>query len=1491
MVKASLQHRQVTLSILAIVFAFGIYSLLTMPRREDPKMTMPQGLVVTYYPGATAAQVEKQVTRKIEQCLFQFEEVRKVKTYSTSRDGVSVITVALNDNVKKPDVFWSKLNHQLIVTKNTDLPSGIRGPVVNSGFGDTEAMLIAIESKQATYRQLRDYCQFLEDRLSTIPTTGKIKRLGDQKEQITIYFDSDKLSQYGISLQQIINVLKSQNVVGPTGEVQTESNSVSLYTNGYYDTQSEIANQIVGTSKTGEVVRLGDIATTVREYAEPTSSIKVNGNKAVIVAVQMNEGNNIVVFGKEVNRKLTEVSKLLPSNVKLTIIVNQPALVNENISHFLKEFLLSIIAVIIVVVFMLPFRIAAVAATAIPMTIAVTFAVLHVFGIELHQVSLSSMIVVLGMVVDDAIVVADNYVELLDNGIDRWTAAWRSATELIIPVLTATITIIAAFVPMLVISGVIGEFIRDLPLTVSVSLLSSFVVSMVMTPMLCYAFIKKGLKSSVDVDHRKQKWSLLTIMQTWYNIAIEWSARHQKITAFRTILTIVLTFIILAFAVRQKFFPYAERNQFSIELWMPTGTKYEVTKQAALRLENMIKNDSRITSYAVFAGTSAPRVYYNFSPEFSATNYAQLLINTQNSKATERLAKELEQKIDTLIPEGFVQVKLMQQGQTLKAPVEVRIYGDDINTLRRLGERVKDIIRHSKGSYQVRDDFMQDYYGISIDLKNEASRLGFTTDNIAKLLYTNMNGTVVSTMYEEDNPIDIVLRSDVSKRENIETIQDVYLESPATGESVPLRQIAELTPKWQTGRIMHRDGMRCLTVRSETTDGVLASQLLTIIRSDIEKIILPEGYKIEFGGEYANKTDVLGQMILALVVGLILIFIIIILQFKSLKETAIIMFTILLSYFGAICGLAITHYDFGFMAFMGLISLAGIVCRNAIILLDYTNVLISRGIDIRTAAIEAGKRRLRPVFLTAMAAAVGVTPMILSGSSLWGPLATVIACGVIWSMFMDFFTVPILYMVFIKPKDVTKKYPDNKISFQNLTNTKIAETVACLLCLFLLAPKIYANESAVKYSLQEMTALAVNNNHLLKAKKIAIQEKKEKLNEDKVQYCPDIRLTGSYQYNQNVPIMTFAKGSFGAIPLQDPRSPTGITYSPSPAEDKNVAIGDNNTSRAGVIVYQPLLEIPEIHAGVKAAETDVEVSIIEQKKAIQQIKQSVEKLFYGLLIAQKQKLECELNIAVARAKFYDGESALHAEKITLSNMSGLNAEVAAEEQNLVKTKIQIENYTADLKNLAGIPDSINFVPDPINIDDFKVVSLHTDSIAEKALNDNTDVQIANLLKKKAEYACKASARSYLPDMGVTGGYTYQQGISSYPENNLFVGVMLKWNITDLLSTTYVKHQRNNMILEANENLFNTKDQVRTDIRKAIRKLTQSSELVAAAKTVVEYRSEEVKITTDKQFAGMNIETNLLTSRAVLAKAESELFAAQLNYRMAYSDLLILIGEF
>lgn len=1030
-IESALKYKHVTLAVLLMFFALGADSLLNMPRREDPKITIRTGLVIAYYPGATSAQVEEQVTKKLEEYLFQYEEVDKNKTTSTSKDGSVVINVELTERVKQPDIFWNKLRHQMLATKAIDLPQGVQGPIVDSNFGDTEAVVIALESSNSSYEQLKGYALKVEEQIRTIKETSKIKRIGEQKEEVVVSSTSGRLSQYGINAGQVAQVLQAQNTIDPTGELKTGSSKTPLYTNGYFHTEADLAGKIVGTSANGSPVKLGDVAELKRGYAEPESTITVNGNKAILLSIQMHEGNNIVDFGKEVEKKTAYAKRLIPTNVKITTLVSQPALVDESISHFIKEFFLAIISVIIVVILLLPFRIASVSAMAIPMTIALTFAILNAIGIELHQVSLAGLIIVLGMVVDDAIVIADNYVELLDEGIDRWTAAWRSAHDLLIPVLTATITIIASFMPMVMIKGSTGEFIFSLPITVAVALIASYFVALFLTPLLCYTFIKKGLHHhdlQTDAMPPAEKKSVLAYMQDSYNSALSWCVKNPRLTIMTSAGFVLLTGVVFKLGVRELFFPPAERNQFIVELWMPTGTKLEKTNTAVLKAEKLIKGDKRVISYATFTGTSAPRFYYNFSPEMPTSNYALILVNTTTAKTTEQMAEELSQKVKHLTSEGTFFVKMMQQGSDVKAPVEVRITGDDVNQLKFLGGKVAEILKKAEGSRMVRNDFAEDYYGIQLTPNHEADRLGFTTNDIAQSVFTGFSGTPISTMYEGNNPISISFRLNADARRSTEDLQNVYLTSPITNAEVPLRQIAELTPQWQSGKIMHRNGLKSFTVQSETKASVLPAELLEEIKPEISKLKLPNGYRIDYGGEEGGKIETESDMIMALSVSLALIFFILLFQFKNIKEALIIMITIPLSLFGAVLGLAVTGNNFSFTAFVGIISLSGIVVRNAIILVDYTNILLGEGMDIKTAAMEAAKRRLRPIFLTAMAAAVGVLPMIISKSPMWAPLASVLAFGVVWSMIMALLTVPVMYIGIINKNDKKDILVNNKKS-------------------------------------------------------------------------------------------------------------------------------------------------------------------------------------------------------------------------------------------------------------------------------------------------------------------------------------------------------------------------------------------------------------------------------------------------------------------------------
>jgi len=1019
-IRFSLRHPQVALVLTAMLLAVGVHALLKMPRREDPKITIRTGLVIALYPGANAEQVEKQVTKSIEQRVLRFEEVRKDKTYSTSRPGMVFVNVELEDAVKDTDKFWSKLREDLIELKYEQLPEGVIGPIVDSDFGDTVAVLLTVSGERYGYRELKDYAERIEDQLRTVRAVSKIKRIGDQKEQIYLTSSLERLSQYGVTPLKIVQALKQQNLVEYGGTFKADSTVVPLRPTGLFQTEDQLRKVMVDVSPTGRPVYIGDFAQVERRYQDPEFAARVDGAKCLMLSVEMQEGYNIVDFGAAIDEKLKEMKPLLPTDLEMKLIANQPKVVERRISDFMREFWIAIAAVILVTMILLPFRVATIAAIAIPVTVAITFGILNALHIELHQVSIAALIVVLGMVVDDAIVVADNYVELLDHGAPRDEAGLRCASELAIPILTATLTIMAAFLPLLMLTGSVGEFISALPVAVAVSLGSSYIVAMLLTPLLCSFFIRKGLRDTGPSDEAVQKRGFsfrpLEWMQSLYNRAIQFAMGHKKLTAAYGILVFAAGLALLPL-LPSRFFPFAERNQFVIDVWMPEGTKIEATDAVLRRIEGELHAIPTIRDYAAFLGGSAPRFYYNVNPQEPATNYGQVLVNTSSAEETPILVYRLRKQFAQTCPEAMVIVKELQQGTIMEAPVEVRVTGEDIPKLRQIGGQVAGILRGTPGSVFVHEDYFDDSYSLAVDVDPEvANRLGFTNVSIAHQLAGSFEGAPVSTFWEGDRAVDIVLRLDEARRQSFDNIRDAYLTGLLTGARVPLRELADLKPEWQSSRIVRRNGMRTLTVRSHLAEGYLASEVLKRARPKISSLPLASGYRIDYGGEAETQKETFSQMRNALLVSLACIFLILMFEFHSFKQSLLVMVSIALALLGAVLGLIVTRNPFGFTAYVGFISLSGIVVRNAIILVDYINERRAGGEAPEVAALDAGRRRLRPIFLTSMAAAVGVSPMIISGSTLWSPLASTIAVGLMFSMVSTLIVVPVLYVLLERRK-------------------------------------------------------------------------------------------------------------------------------------------------------------------------------------------------------------------------------------------------------------------------------------------------------------------------------------------------------------------------------------------------------------------------------------------------------------------------------------------
>ncbi len=1004
-----LRYKQVIYIITVIAVLVGVVALFQMPRDEYPTFTVSTGIVVGLYPGATSQQVEEQLTAKVENYLFQYKSVNRSKTYSVSKENFMIMYVEVSENEKDVDGFWLKLRHGLNELKG-ELPSGVASLTADNDFGSTSAILLAVQSETKTYKELENYIKSFEDDVRKVPSVSKVKHYGLQKEQISVYMDDAKLANYGIKPIQVLAALKPQSMVNYTGEIDDGEQVRPIHIAANFKTEMDVANQIIYSDPNGNVVRVKDIAKVTREYDDMDSYIRVNGKKCLLVSLEMKSGENVVHFGTEVQKAIDKFSAVLPPDVKIITISNIPDVVSKAIANFLKEFAAAMIAVILVTILLLPLRVARIAAIAIPTSILSAIGIMWANGMDLQTVSLAGLIIVLGITVDDAIVIVDNYIEKLDQGMTPFEAGTKSVTQLFSSVLSATLIIIACFLPMpLFMSGTGGQFIRSLPITITYALLISLLLSVSVIPLLSYTFIKSGIK---DNSSKKGRTTFLERLQKSYNGLLEKAFKRKKLVVMIGCSSFIIGLVLIAITPQQSF-PKLERNQFAVEVFLPVGSSLQKTDSVLTDLEEILQKDRRVRVVASFIGTSSPRFNALYAPNFPAKNYGQLVVVTESNNATNKILDEYSKKMEGKYPLADIKWKQLAF-EIFKAPIEIRISGDSIRTIKQTSNRVSDILRQFKDVESIHTDYEQPLQSADLVVKREeAARLGYSNSLLAYSLMVGTKGFPVSTVWEGDYPLDVKLKINKKIKSNPSEIMNQYVTSPFMFSSVPVRQLATIKPGWTEGEIVRRNGIRTLTVFAEIKRGMLPASVFNKIKPLVDKMALPPGVSIEYGGDYQMTQENITPFYYSLVVTIIAIFLILMFQFKNFKTSLLIMVTLPLSVFGAAVGVFVTGYPFGTTAFIGLIGLMGIVVRNGVIFVSYAEELRhDHGLPLEEAAISAGKRRMRPIFLTSAAAAVGVIPMIASGSSLWGPLGTVICFGLIFALVLSLLVLPVLYCLF-----------------------------------------------------------------------------------------------------------------------------------------------------------------------------------------------------------------------------------------------------------------------------------------------------------------------------------------------------------------------------------------------------------------------------------------------------------------------------------------------
>ena len=1004
----SVNNYRIATLLTVLLLAFGVYGLYVMPKDEFPPFVVRQGVVIAVMPGATSEEIEAQVARPLERYMFTYKEVNRQKTTTTSSNGMCMMMVQMHDNINKKDEVWSKIKHGLNTFKSS-LPGGVLALVVNEDFGDACALLITVESQQRSYRELQQYSDELADRLRRVPSVSNVRQYGEVKEQITLYVDRERLAAYGIGQATIMQALGGQGLTTMSGSLTGKQQHITLHVAPTERSEQELAQQIIY-SDGNKNVRLCDVAEIRREYDTSEKYIENNGNRCVLLSLEMSPGNNIVAYGKEVDQVLDQFrADYIPEDVQMRRITDLPQVVSQSVYDFLRDLVISMAIIVLVMMILFPLRSAIVAAITIPLSTFISVGIMYAMDIPLNTITLACLIVVLGMIVDNSIVVIDGYLEYLGMGMGRREAAVKSVKQYFWPMMLATICICAIFYPLVItMTGEAGDVIGMFPVTITINLMVSLAVAVVVIPILNAAIIRKAPVKKAD------KKNITDWVQIAYEHSLKWTFRHPWLTMVIAIVIVATTSLIFP-TLKMRQFPYADRNQFAVEIFLPQGEGLERTRAVADSLRHILEKDNRVQSVTSFIGCSSPRFQISYAPQMGGRNFAQLIVNTPDIQSTFDVLNEYAPKYSNHWPQAYCRFKQMD---FLNVPTyEYRFYGNNLDSIHAAAEALMGKLRQIPELEWVHTDFDHPHPIVDIALDPVAcAQLGINRTS-AQLQTTLQTGSMqVGSIWEDDYEVPVILKDAQSENITYSNAKDIYLTT-ASGRSVPLRQVAEVKPAWTQTNIVHRNGERCISVTAEGKRNVLAAPLQARIGKMIEQMDLPEGVRAEVGGEIEKNNEIVPDIMMGIGLALVIIFFFILFNFKRFGITFICMAAISLSIPGAMIGLAIADRTLGLTSLFGFITLMGIIMRNEILIFEHADEKMAEGMSARDAAYDAGRRRMVPIFLTTATTAVGVIPMIIAGSSFWMPVGITIFAGGIGTLILIVNVLPVVYWKLNQSRD------------------------------------------------------------------------------------------------------------------------------------------------------------------------------------------------------------------------------------------------------------------------------------------------------------------------------------------------------------------------------------------------------------------------------------------------------------------------------------------
>lgn len=1017
--KFSIEKNRITYMILATIIILGISLYQSLPRDSMPPMTIRVASIVSQFPGAGPERVEELVTDKIEKVVQELPELKDVA--STSRTGLSVINVTLKDEVTPEELqsVWDRLRRKLDGIQG--LPSNVVPILNDEGIGEVFGIVLGITSDGFSYAEMKEYVDDIKDDLIKLDNAAKVELGGEQEERVFVEFDDSRLKEYGLSAQKLSSIISAQNILSSGGQINVEDERIILEPTGNFNALSDIRDMLIPVGDGSQLVYLKDITNVEKGYiSPPTQKVSVNGMNAISLHVSLKDDANIIVLGEEVNSIKEKWQALLPVGLELHTLSSLDTFIDDNVSNFMVNLMQSVAIVFAVMLFFLGFRTGLIITSLIPIVIITTFMVMGLMNIGINQVSLAALIMALGMMVDNGIVVAETIVVKIEEGISRKEAAIQACSELFTPLLISTLTTAVAFMSFYLAESVMGDIVGPIFLVITIALVSSWFISLTIITLLSYLFMKvKPKDAKKSVIDKTIEW-----LKGHYKNLILISLRHKG----KVMLLIIGMFIIALFGftkIEFLFFPDSNRNMITVDINLPLGTNIERTTQVVSDIEAFIEaslktNETKtegIVDWSSYVGEGPESYDQGYSTDEANSSYAHILVNTSSFEVNQSMINEIDAFCYNNFPNADIKVGLLAAGGG-GTPIEIKVSGDDPDQLAAISEQVKLKLTTITGTKNVKDDWGPKAKKFVIDINQvRAQTAGVSSQDIATSLQTVLDGFTAGEYREGDKSIPIVMRSDKSQEQTLESIETLNVFSQNSGKNVPLLQVATIKPVWQYAKIKRLNINRTITISSELREGGNASAITSEITPWIEELATTWdiGYTYKLGGDAESSAESMGAVIKYLPLCGFIIMLLLVIQFNSFRKMIMVYCTIPLAIIGVVIGLLTFQEPFGFMPFLGIIALAGIIINNAIVLIDRMEIeqkeLKRKEED---SVVTACLQRFRPILLATFTTVLGLIPLYLTGGEMWEGMAVSIMIGLLFGTVITLFFIPTFYSVLFK---------------------------------------------------------------------------------------------------------------------------------------------------------------------------------------------------------------------------------------------------------------------------------------------------------------------------------------------------------------------------------------------------------------------------------------------------------------------------------------------